>query len=172
MKGFFSASVRQAFHQRRKECPTLVEYLASRPVTGGLDILTFVLAAIDGVRLPESLLSSPALERLTRASHDVCCWHNDLVSLNKELLAGEVNNLILVLMLDPKSGCWTLPEAVDHAVDMIDEGLVAFASLEREVLAKAGPHAASWYVHMLRHRVSGIVVWQECCARYQEATHS
>ena len=167
MKDFFSGSVRQVFHQRRKECPTLTEYLAARPVTGGLDILTFVLAAIDGTRLPESLLASPALERLTRASHDVCCWHNDLVSLNKEILAGEVNNLILVLLLDSRSGCWTLPDAVDHAVGMIDDGLVSFASLEREVRAAPGPQAAAWYAQMLCHRVSGIVFWQERCARYQ-----
>ncbi len=170
MKGFFSASVRQAFHQRREECPTLAEYLEDRPVTGGLDILTFVLAAIDGARLPESLLASPDLEKLTRASHDVCCWHNDLVSLNKELLAGEVNNLILVLLLDHESSCWTLSEAVDRAVGMIDEELVSFASLEREVrAAPGGPHAAAWYARMLCNRVAGIIYWQERCARYQEA---
>ncbi len=170
MKSFFSASVRQAFHQRRKECPTLAEYLEDRPVTGGLDILTFVLAAIDGVRLPESLLALPDLEKLTRISHDVCCWHNDLVSLNKELLAGEVNNLILVLLLDHESSCWTLSEAVDCAVGMIDEELVSFASLEREVRAAPGrPHAATWYARMLCNRVAGIIYWQERCARYQEA---
>ena len=169
MKGFFSASVRQAFHQRRRECPTLSEYLTERPVTGGLDILTFVLASIDGVRLPDSLLTEPAVERLTRASHDVCCWHNDLVSLNKEILAGEVNNLILVLLLDLKSECWELSEAVDHAVGMIDRGLASFASLEHEIRAMAGPldDAATWYARMLRHRITGVIYWHErCAARY------
>ena len=97
MKGFFFASVRETAYQHRGDCPNLSEYVKMRSVTGGLDILTFVLAALDGIRLPKGLLDEPAVRRLTDASHNVCCWHNDLVSLNKEIMGGEVHNLILVL---------------------------------------------------------------------------
>lgn len=172
MKGFFFASVRETAYQRRGECPTLSDYVGMRSVTGGLDILTFVLAALDGIHLPRALLEDTTVLRLTAASHNVCCWHNDLVSLNKELVAGEVHNLVLVLLGDPEGGCGSLPEAVEAATRMIREEIGAFAGLEREVRAKCRPggRAGAWYVGMLRNRVGGVIAWHESCtARYHEA---
>lgn len=172
MKGFFFASIRETAYQHRGTCPTLSEYVGMRSVTGGLDILTFVLGALDGVRLSKRLLDDPAVRRLTTASHNVCCWHNDLVSLNKELVSGEVHNLVLVLQQDPEGGRFTLPEAVDAAEHMICEELETFVDLKQEVGGREGPHAraAAWYAYMLRNRVGGVISWQEsCAARYKEA---
>lgn len=172
MKGFFFASVRETAYQHRGDYPTVFEYVKMRSVTGGLDILTFVLAALDGIRLPKGLLSDPVVQRLTDVSHNVCCWHNDLVSLNKELISGEVHNLILVLHNDPDYGCHSLSEALEMAVGMIDEELEAFVELEREVrtMGEHWDHAATWYARMLRNRVGGVIEWQEACAaRYDEA---
>jgi 5-epi-alpha-selinene synthase len=172
MKGFFFASVQETAYQHRGDYPTVSEYVKMRSVTGGLDILTFVLAALDGIRLPKGLLADPAVRRLTDASHNVCCWHNDLVSLNKEISSGEVHNLILVLQNDPEYGCQSLRGALGAAVTMIHEELGTFIELEREIRAMGGPWArpAEWYARMLRHRVSGVIEWQEACAaRYQEA---
>ena len=172
MKGFFFASVQETAYQRRGACPTLPEYVKMRSVTGGLDILTFVLAALDGIRLPRALLEDPTVRRLTAASHNVCCWHNDLVSLNKELAAGEMQNLILVLLREPEVGCGSLEEAVEAAARMIREETDAFVELEREIRAAGGSWAgvAAWYVSMLRNRISGVVVWHEACAaRYEGA---
>ena len=175
MKGFFFASVRETAYQRRGECPALPEYVGMRSVTGGLDILTFVLAALDGVRLPRALLGDSTVRRLTAASHNVCCWHNDLVSLNKELAAGEVHNLVLVLLGDPGVGCRSLQEAVDVAERMVREEIGAFVGLEREVGAIGGPRAraAAWYAGMLQDRVGGVIAWHEACAaRYRGALAS
>ena len=172
MKNFFFASVRETAYQHRGDHPTLSEYVKMRSVTGGLDILTFVLAALDGIRLPKGLLADPVVQCLTNASHNICCWHNDLVSLNKEIVSGEVHNLILVLWNDLDYDCHSLPEAVEAAVSMLREELRRFAELEREVRAIGGHQAgaAAWYAHMLRNRVGGIIEWQEACAaRYNEA---
>lgn len=175
MKSFFFASVRETAYQRRGAGPTLPEYVRMRSVTGGLDILTFVLAALDGIRLPRVLLEEPTVRHLTAASHNVCCWHNDLVSLNKELAAGEVHNLVLVLLGDPEDGCGSLEGAVETAVRMIRREIDSFACLEREVRAMGEPwrRAASWYAGMLRDRVGGVIVWHEACAvRYRQALSS
>lgn len=172
MKGFFFASVRETAYQRRGNYPALSEYVRMRSVTGGLDILTFVLAALDGIRLPKGLLSDPAVRRLTDASHNACCWHNDLVSLKKEIASGEVHNLVLVLQNDPEHGCRSLPGALGAAVAMVREELGTFTELEREVRFMGGPWArpAEWYARMLGHRVGGVIGWQEACgARYAEA---
>lgn len=172
MREFFFASIREISYQRRGECPTLSEYVRMRSVTGGLDILTFVLAALDGVRLPKRLLEQQSVKRLTAASHNICCWHNDLVSLNKELASGEVHNLIIVLRQDAETTCTSLPEAVDVAERMILEEIETFRKLEAEVYTADEPwrRAAVWYARMLRNRVGGVIVWHEACAaRYQEA---
>ena len=173
MKSFFFASVRETAYQRRGACPVLPEYVEMRSVTGGLDILTFVLAALDGIRLPRALFQDPAVRRLTAASHNVCCWHNDLVSLNKELASGEVHNLVLVLLGDPEDGCGSLEGAVETAARMIREEIDVFAGLEREIRGKGVPwaRAAEWYAGMLHNRVGGVIAWQEDCAtRYREAS--
>lgn len=172
MRKFFFASIRETSYQGRGECPNLSEYMEMRSVTGGLDILTFVLATLDDIRLPKRLLGQPGVERLTAASHNICCWHNDLVSLNKELASGEVHNLVIVLRHDPEAGCPSLPAAVDAAERMIHGEIEAFAELGTEVRAIAEPwgRAAAWYERMLRNRVGGVIAWQEvCAARYQEA---
>ena len=171
MKSFFFASVQETAYQHRGDYPTVSEYVKMRSVTGGLDILTFVLAALDGIRLPKGLLADPAVRRLTNASHNVCCWHNDLVSLNKEITSGEVHNLILVLQNDPEYGCQSLREALEAAVAMIHGELGKFIELEQEVRATGGPwnQPAEWYARMLRSRVGGVIEWHEACAaRYQE----
>jgi hypothetical protein len=172
MREFFFASIREISYQRRGECPTLSEYVKMRSVTGGLDILTFVLAALDGVRLPKRLLEQQSVRRLTAASHNICCWHNDLVSLNKEIASGEVHNLIIVLERDPDANCTSLPEAVDMAERMIREEIETFLELEAEIYTadESWSQAAAWYVCMLHNRVGGVIVWHEACAaRYREA---
>ena len=172
MKNFFFASVRETSYQHRRDYPTLSEYVKMRSVTGGLDILTFVLAALDGIQLPKGLLADPAVRRLTAASHNVCCWHNDLVSLNKEVMSGEVHNLILVLYNESENRCRSLSGAVEVSVGMIYEELETFVELERRVreLGEPWTRPAEWYASMLRNRVGGVIEWQEACAaRYQEA---
>lgn len=172
MREFFFASIREISYQRRGECPTLLEYVEMRSVTGGLDILTFVLAGLDGVRLPKRLLEQPTIKRLTTASHNICCWHNDLVSLNKELASGEVHNLIIVLHQDPEATCASLTGAVDVAERMILEEIDTFLELEAEVYTTDEPwhDPAAWYGRMLHNRVGGVIIWHEACAaRYQAA---
>ena len=170
MKGFFFASVQETAYQRRRDYPTLSEYIKMRSVTGGLDILTFVLATLDGVSLPKDLLADPVVQRLTDASHNVCCWHNDLVSLDKEIASGEVHNLVLVLQNDPEYEYHSLSEALEAALAMIHKELGTFIELEREVRTMGELWIPAWYARMLRHRVSGVIEWQEACAaRYNEA---
>lgn len=187
MKRFFLASVRELDHQQRSAYPDLADYVETRSATGGLDILTFVQAALDGRRLPASYLptaysptaylpggasSDRLFDSLTRVSENICCWHNDLVSLQKEILSGEVHNLILALLHDEAADCWSLEEAVGLAVRMIHEELETFARLEHEAAEATGSRSDSmrWYARTLRHRIGGIIVWQEACAaRYQQA---
>lgn len=176
MREFFVGSVRQASFQRRGQTPPLAEYLELRIVTGGLDILTKVQAVLDGVTLPprgrvgEKSGASRLWSRLTETSHNICCWHNDLVSLNKELAAGEVHNLIFALMEDPANDCDSLQDAVRLAVEMLYEEHDAFAALSEKSAVGEGRCAedSSWYAKMLKDRVSGIIAWHEWCARYEQ----
>lgn len=168
MGTFFRGSVRQAFLQRRREVPDLKEYLELRRVTGGLDILTHVRAATDGFSLAGDALSGADARRLTLAADNICCWHNDLVSLNKELVGGEVNNLALVLVGDPASPCRTVEEGVEAVVGMIYSEQDEFARLGELLRRRGGPHArtTAWYVKMLEERISGVISWHEATVRY------
>ncbi|WP_119065919.1 terpene synthase family protein [Rubrobacter indicoceani] len=169
MAEFFRGSVRQSFLQRRGETPSLLEYTELRRITGGLDILTHTLAATDGISLSGGALSGTLVERLRLAADNVCCWHNDLVSLNKELAGGEVNNLSIVLAEDPSVPCASVREGLDLAVKMVYDEQAEFERVKTLLLERGGPQAATvkWYIGMLEERISGIISWQERCARYQ-----
>lgn len=171
MAEFFRGSVRQAFLQRRGEIPSLSEYTELRRITGGLDILTHVLAATEGFSISGGALSGTLVERLRLAADNVCCWHNDLVSLNKELAGGEVNNLSIVLAEDPSVPCRTVREGLKLAVSMVYEEQEEFDRVKKILLGRGGVHEATitWYIGMLEERISGIISWQDVCARYHSA---
>lgn len=162
------ATLWEASNRARDSVPDVETYVRMRPLTGGLSIVTELVELLEGTHLPVEVRENPAVQRLTEASHNIVCWANDILSLEKELRCGEVNNLVVVLR---ESEGLTLQHAVDLAAEMHDAEVRVFTGLQ-ETLPPFGPAVdenLSRYVATLRFRIRGVLDWSRESERYRTA---
>ncbi|MGW1141187.1 terpene synthase family protein, partial [Streptomyces zhihengii] len=104
---------------------------------------------------------------------DVVIFVNDIVSLTKEIAAGDVNNSVLVLR--GHKSC-SLDEAVDLTAALANRRIARFGELAaslpaalhaRGVPAEVRGHV-DHYVEGMRHVMAGNLAWSLATARYDE----
>ncbi|MER7787337.1 isoafricanol synthase [Streptomyces sp. NPDC097640] len=124
-----------------------------------------------GYALPEAVHGGFPLAQLRKATDDVVVFTNDIVSLAKELAAGDVHNSVLV---QRELAGGTLEEAVRHIARLADARYRWFedtAARLPALLAGAGAdtlrHVAH-YVDGMRHVMRGNLAWSFETARYDE----
>ena len=112
-----------------------------------------------------------SVRRLTEASHNATCWANDVLSLEKELRQGEVNNLVVVLLDAQGSG---LQKAVDSAVAMHDAEVDAFVEASRNLpqFGTSVDARLERYVSSLKARMRGVLDWSLETGRYRASAGS
>lgn len=161
----FEASLWEASNRARGTAPGVESYVRMRPLTGGLSIITGLTEIIEGDHLPHEVREHPMVRRLTDASHNIVCWANDILSLDKELKCGEVNNLVIVLR---DAETLTLQQAVERAAEMYQAELRAFVELEERLpsFGTAFDAALERYISFLRTRVRGVLDWSYESVRY------
>lgn len=160
------ATLWEAGNRARGTAPDPETYVRMRPLTGGLSIVTEIVEIVEGTCLPQEVRDHSSVRRLTDASHNVVCWANDVLSLDKELLRGEVNNLVVVLR---DSGGLTLQEAVDRAMAMHDAEVDVFVGLSGR-LPRFGPAVdarLARYLSSLTARMRGVLDWSRETGRYR-----
>lgn len=168
----FADSLHDEAVSRAKGVPGDVEaYLSLRRRTSGWAMLTDFVELAAGRVLPPPALASPACSALRWAAGDVACAINDLLSLRKELAAGEFHNLVLVLAR--ARGCDTA-QAVQAAESWIAVRLADYRRARGEFLAdcaRAGLTAArepapAAFVRGLESLMRGSLDWSLESARY------
>lgn len=148
--------------------PRLEEYLKIREVTVGLYVEFEFGALTNGIVVPSSVQQHPTFRRLVRHACNIVGWANDIYTYKKEILQGEVHNLVVVGMNERGL---SLDEAVDWAVDLHDTEtrlferllgkLPSFGSeIDAQVVAYAG---------MLKSWVRGHLDWAHETGRYVTA---
>jgi 5-epi-alpha-selinene synthase len=160
------ATLWEATNRARGVPPRLEAYMRMRPLTGGLSIVTELVEIVRGRHLPSEVREHPAVRHLTSASHNVTCWANDIISLRKELAAGEVNNLILVLQAERDL---SLQRALWEAARMHDAEVDVFVQTSR-ALPTFGPavdEILRHYVLSLEARMRGVLDWSLDSERYR-----
>lgn len=166
VRDHLEATLWEASNRARGVPPDVATYVRMRPLTGGLAIITELVEIIEGGHLPIELREHDTVRRLTTASHNVVCWANDIVSLEKELRNGEVNNLVVVLSEDRGL---TLQEAVDRVVDLHNGEMRTFVDLAARI-PTFWPEAdvnLQLYISSLRARIRGVLDWSFESSRYQ-----
>lgn len=68
--------------------------------------------------LPADIYQSDELTTLHETAFNICAWHNDIYSLQRELAGGRVNNLVVVLRNE--RDC-SMQEALTEACAMIND---------------------------------------------------
>ncbi|MGW1738413.1 terpene synthase family protein [Nocardia sp. NPDC001965] len=170
---FVTAFKYEGINRARKHTPSLLGYTQLRRVSGGITpSLDLLEVAVDREVSP-LLHETEQLHTMFNRSADVVVWVNDVVSLSKELAAGETTNGVLVLAKE--RGLDNLQDAVDAVYSRVAEQMIEFFRVgdELEQLASTwlGLEAAEIaalddYVSGMRSWMRGNLDWSDHCDRY------
>jgi avermitilol synthase len=165
LEELFAGNVAEARNRERAQIPDLASYLQLREITIGLQVQFALAELLEGFSLSSRTRAHPALQRLASHASNIVGWANDLFTYEKEIIEGEMHNLVLVLMNERRL---TITEAVAQAVELHDSEVRSFL-LEIEQLPSFGVGSAGvlGYVSMLTSWVRGHLDWAQETGRYR-----
>jgi Terpene synthase family 2, C-terminal metal binding len=161
-------------HQRNAERPpSFKQFLEVRRESIGVRPCLDFTERCGGYTLPDELYRSPALREMREITGDVVIFVNDIVSLVKELAAGDVNNSVIVHRAH--KGC-TIEESVEHVSALANTRTARFTRLATALPGTLARHGVpretcehvSHYVDGMRHLMAGNLAWSLATSRYDE----
>ncbi|MET7711661.1 isoafricanol synthase [Streptomyces sp. NPDC005407] len=164
----------EAHHRNADRLPSLEQFLKVRRDSIGVQPCLDLTERCGGYTLPDGLHDSSPLGEMCEITGDVVIFVNDIVSLAKELAAGDVNNSVIVLR--EQKGC-SLERSVEHITALANARTARFAQLaaalprtlsERGVPPEVRGHICH-YVEGMGHLMAGNLAWSLSTSRYDEA---
>jgi terpene synthase-like protein len=133
---YLDANAWEAANRRAGRVPGVDEYVSMRWATAAAGMFFDLIEVLGGADLPAGAPAEPVLLALREHAANVVAWFNDLVSWPKELLAGDLHNLVLVLRHERRL---RLPDAVRAAVERHDAEVRAFVTARAALADRPGP---------------------------------
>ncbi|MCK2244211.1 MULTISPECIES: hypothetical protein [unclassified Crossiella] len=173
MAHFLVAFKYEAFNRRHRQVPDLGWYRQFRRSSGGITPSLDLIEVATGQEVPALLHEFEETRLMFNRAADVVVWVNDIVSLRKELAAGEVSNGVLVLARERDLDLQT---AVDETYVLIGRQLAEFHQAEAEAetllghwrgLEPAAVDAVRTFADGLRSWMRGNLDWSAHSDRYQ-----
>lgn len=160
------ACVWEAENRAKDWTPSLAEYMHRRRNTSGLYLFFDLIEPADEVSLSDEHLEY--IRALRERANDGVAWFNDIISLEKELRAGDVHNLVVVLR---QEHALSLREAVDEAARIFNERMRDYVELEQRLpsLGVESDGRLQRYLTGLRCWVRGNMDWSYESGRYGHA---
>jgi hypothetical protein len=113
-----------------KKYPSISTYMSQRNEFGYMNAALGIIDYVDDVFLPNTVYYNSTMQRLLQATGDVACWHNDIYSFQKELMNGEMYNLVIIIGKEKGSSYNKAAEFVNQMVlDKLEEIHYAIADL-------------------------------------------
>jgi 5-epi-alpha-selinene synthase len=125
---YFAACLWEATNRANGVQPSVRDYIAQRPLTGGLITDVDLIDLTEHLTLPDEVRESELVQRLTVMANNVVCWSNDIISLRKEMERGDVHNLVLAIQQEERC---SLQAAVEYAAHLHDAEVRGFLALEQ-----------------------------------------
>jgi 5-epi-alpha-selinene synthase len=155
---YFSACCWEAQNREQQTFPDLKTYLQLRQHSGGQPIVVALVELMEGTALPEVALEHEQVRSLAEMTLNLMAWSNDILSVEKELRAGDLHNLVLVLMAE---SALSQDEAFDLAIERHNQEMQKYLLTER-TLPSFGTEAdaiVNGYMQGLRALVRGTLDW-------------
>lgn len=175
MAHFLAAFKYESLNRQHGHTPDLLAYTQLRRSSGGITpSLDLLEVAIDQEVQP-LLHETEQLRTMYNRAADVVVWVNDIVSLPKELVAGETTNGVLVLAydqgLDVQGGIDAVYGLVARQVREFDTARREFDKLARGWLGLRPDElsAAASFIDGMRSWMRGNLDWSDHCDRYRVA---
>ncbi|MFD5327970.1 terpene synthase family protein [Streptomyces sp. NPDC127092] len=124
------AFLTQVTHRERATVPTRERYPALRRDANGMFMWNLVEAALR-TEVPAALADGALWREMCEASNDVTAWCNDVLSLKREIAAGEVTNYVIVLQ--HATGCDTAT-ALDQVCGHIRARYLRLTAIRAELV--------------------------------------
>lgn len=161
--------VREAEYRRMEMAPSEAVYLQMRPYTSGTYCFLDLIEIADAAILPDAVRRHPALVRLVELTNESVYLANDLASLEKELLQGDGNNLVIIAQHEQGL---SLEAARAYVMKRHDRAVAAFVQ-QRDLLpafdADTDQRMAR-YVAGLAAWMRANLDWSKHTGRYQVAS--
>ncbi|MGI0495284.1 terpene synthase family protein [Alkalinema pantanalense CENA528] len=94
---YFDACTWEARNRIKGHPPDLESYIRLRQHAGAQTIVVALIEMMENMILPDHVRNHPRIKALTDMTLNLMGWGNDILSVDKELHAGDVHNLVLVL---------------------------------------------------------------------------
>jgi hypothetical protein len=164
LDGIFSAFVWEEINRQNAAHPDFAAYRIMRVTTVGVRP-HFLLSQTIGPSARPSNRDAEALQELERITCRAVGWANDIFTYEKELSAGEVHNIVSVLMRTERL---PLREALERARALHDEEVCSFLRLQARLAGSARDDGVTEYrVAHLRHWIGGHLQWARQNGRYR-----
>jgi hypothetical protein len=163
---YFHANVWEANNRRHRQIPDSASYCTMRRFTSAVYPCLLLIEVTEGLRLPSDAYSHPDVQSLARMANNVISWSNDIVSLEKERLQGDIHNLAIVLSNEQNL---SLQTAVDRVAALYEDEIYAFIALARRLpsFTPSVDMELQRYVAGLRSWMRANLDWSHDTFRYQ-----
>ena len=161
---YFKALLWEDGNRLRGIPPSLSEYTAMRREAGAIYLMFGLIEVSSQVRLPFPVLDSePMLTAIEHAASAIG-WSNDLLSLEREMAAEDLHNVVIVLEHEENL---SRSQAVAKAAELHNERVRAFLELQRS-LTDSSSREVGIYLQALWNWVKGFYDWALTTARYDD----
>lgn len=158
---YLAANAWEAANRQAGRVPAVDEYVSMRRATAAAAMFFDLIEVLDGADLNAEVLAEPALLGLREHASNVVAWFNDLVSWPKELMVGDLHNLVLVLRHHRRL---RLADAVRVVVERHDAEVRAFLAVRAGLPDRAG--ALGRVADGLAYWIRANVDWSRESGRY------
>ncbi|AZK97291.1 MULTISPECIES: terpene synthase family protein [Streptomyces] len=175
MTHFLAAFKYESLNRRHHHTPGLLGYTQLRRASGGITPSLDLLEVASDREIPPLLHETDQFQTMFKCASDVVVWVNDIVSLRKELVAGETTNGVLVLARERGGG---LQDAIDAVYGRVGGWVAAFRQAREELRALSGQwlgltrgerHAVESYADGMEAWMRGNLDWSFSSDRYRRA---
>lgn len=162
----FAASRWEARNRLLQRVPIEQSYRRMRRYTGAVYVFLDLIEFAQNLELSESMRADPSIQSLRRKANNVICWFNDIVSLEKELRAGDMHNYAVVI--HHQRGV-SLADAVDMVVYFHNREVASFEreQLRRRTVVNATNLIEDQYVDALALWIRANYDWSLATIRYR-----
>ncbi|MFD1829634.1 isoafricanol synthase [Streptomyces desertarenae] len=172
--GYLLAHHREALNRSGDALPGIDEYLAARRHSIGIQPCLDLAERFGRYTLPRELHEGFPLREMRRITDEVAIFVNDIVSLDKELAVGDVNNAVILLARGTgRSVRECVPEVCAAANGRVARFLEHAALLSARLEGTGTPGAVraqvADYVDGMRNVMRGNLDWSLESRRYDDA---
>jgi hypothetical protein len=162
-EGYVRACLWEAVNRVGNRVPSLAEYVEYRRHTSAVYVFFALIELVEQVSLPADVRKH--LRALEIRANDGVCWVNDMSSLDKELRAGDVHNLVIVLQHEYGL---SIQAAMEQAARLFNTRMREYVELEQRLpsFGAAIDEQVQRYLKGLRCWVRGNMDWSFETGRY------